>query len=105
MKNGEKYLVAASSAFLLVFVVLSSSLLSVPEATSAVHADLRFSCQPYKSHWWRIETGFITILFPSGGKKPMFLWWYSNDTTDVYLVKYKGPIEYMTLDNTYYTCA
>jgi len=52
--------------------------------------------------WWRIETDLITILFPAGGKKPMFLWWYSNDNSSVYVVKYKGLIEYLTIDYPYY---
>jgi len=52
--------------------------------------------------WWRIQTDLITILFPAGGKKPMFLWWYSNDTNNVYVVKYKGIIEYLAIDYPYY---
>jgi hypothetical protein len=51
--------------------------------------------------WWKIQDDLITVLFPSNGK-PMFLWWYSNDTSNVYVVKYKGLIEYMTLDTPYY---
>jgi hypothetical protein len=52
--------------------------------------------------WWKVQTDLITILFPAGGKKPMFLWWYSNDTNNVYVVKYKGLIEYLALDQSYY---
>ena len=52
--------------------------------------------------WWRVQTDLITILFPTGGKKPMFLWWYSNDTDNVYVVKYKGLIEYLMLENDFY---
>lgn len=54
--------------------------------------------------WWRVETDFINVLFLAGGKKPMFLWWYSNDTDNIYVVKYKGLIEYMTIDYPYYLC-
>jgi hypothetical protein len=58
---------------------------------------------PYRDgKWWRIKTDLITILFPAGGKKPMFLWWYSNDTNNIYVVKYKGLIEYITIDYPYY---
>jgi hypothetical protein len=32
------------------------------------------------------------LLFPASGKKPMFLWWYTNDTDNIYVVKYKGLI-------------
>lgn len=58
---------------------------------------------PYdNSAWVRIKTDLITILFPAGGRKPMFLWWYSNDTSNIYVVKFKGLIEYMTVDYSYY---
>jgi hypothetical protein len=52
--------------------------------------------------WWKVQTDLITILFPAGGKKPMFLWWYSNDTSNIYVVKYKGLTEYLALDQPYY---
>ena len=65
--------------------------------------DLNVNCELYREDkWWRIQTDLITILFPAGGKKPMFLWWYSNDTNNIYVVKYKGLIEYMTIDYPYY---
>ncbi|MEM2119223.1 MAG: hypothetical protein QW840_03750, partial [Candidatus Bathyarchaeia archaeon] len=61
-------------------------------------------CEPYRNGtWYKIQTDLITILFPAGGKKPMFLWWYANDTDNIYVVKYKGLIEYLTLDYAYYT--
>jgi len=56
----------------------------------------------YRQHWIRLETDLITILFPANGKKPMFVWWYSNDTNNVYVVKYKGLIEFLTFDAPYY---
>jgi hypothetical protein len=56
----------------------------------------------YENNWWKIKTDLITILFPASGRKPMFLWWYSNDTDNIYVVKYKGLIEYLTIDYPYY---
>jgi hypothetical protein len=56
----------------------------------------------YGQHWIRVKTDIITILFPANGKKPMFLWWYSNDTNNVYVVKYKGLIEFLAFDAPYY---
>ena len=52
--------------------------------------------------WIRLKTDLITILFPANGKKPMFLWWYSNDTNNIYVMKYKGLIEFLTFDVPYY---
>jgi len=56
----------------------------------------------YRQHWIRLKTDFITILFPANGRKPMFLWWYSNDTNNIYVMKYKGLIEFLTFDVPYY---
>ncbi|MDH5448215.1 MAG: hypothetical protein OEY24_03045 [Candidatus Bathyarchaeota archaeon] len=56
----------------------------------------------YREKWQWIKTDKINIIFPSGGKKPMFLWWYANDTSNIYVVKYKGLIEFMTFDYPYY---
>jgi hypothetical protein len=56
----------------------------------------------YRQHWIRLETDLVTILFPANGKKPMFLWWYSNDTNNIYVMKYKGLIEFLTFDAPYY---
>jgi len=55
--------------------------------------------------WMKVQTDLITILFPADGKKPMFLWWYASDTSNIYVVKYKGLIEYTTLDYDYYRIA
>ncbi len=51
--------------------------------------------------WKWIKTDNINIIFPSSGK-PMFLWWYANDTSHIYVVKYKGLIEFLTFDYPYY---
>jgi len=53
-------------------------------------------------NWTWIKTDSINIVFPAGGKKPTFLWWFANDTSSIYVVKYKGLIEFMTFDLPYY---
>jgi hypothetical protein len=52
--------------------------------------------------WWQINTSTITVLFPSNAQKPMFLWYYNDNSSEVYCVKYRGLIEYLPL-NGYYT--
>ncbi len=53
-------------------------------------------------NWTYIQNDFITIAFPAGGKKPMFLWWYTNDTDNINVVKFKGLIEYATYEKPYF---
>ncbi len=52
--------------------------------------------------WWQMNTSKVTVLFPQDGQKPMFLWYYNNNSQDIYSVKYRGLIEYLPLDG-YYT--
>jgi hypothetical protein len=49
--------------------------------------------------WYRLNTEYITVLFPADGEKPMFLWWYNANPNRIYVVKYQGLIEYFTLEN------
>ena len=56
----------------------------------------------YKSVWYKFETPLITLLFPAHGEKPMLLWWYTNDNSTIYVVKFNGVIEYLIFDKPYY---
>ena len=56
----------------------------------------------WKGTWYKFETPLITLIFPASGKKPMFLWWYTNDNSTIYVVKFKGVIEYLTFSLPYY---
>ncbi|UCH71123.1 MAG: hypothetical protein JSV29_03915 [Candidatus Bathyarchaeota archaeon] len=55
-----------------------------------------------QGNWTYIQNDKITIVFPAGGKKPMFLWWYTEDPENINVVKYKGLIEYVTFDQPYF---
>jgi len=52
--------------------------------------------------WRTIETDVITVFFPADGRKPMFLWWYNKEPSNIYVVKFDGLIEYFTFNTTYY---
>ena len=101
MKNTKNAIISTALTFLLLSIVMPMLLINNVNASDGDEVD-DVQVEPYGAHWWRIKTDLITILFPAGGKKPMFLWWYSNDTNNIYVVKYKGLIEYMTIDYPYY---
>lgn len=102
MKNTKKSLITMSLAFLLISMAIPMYLINNVNAADSEDS-LNVNCELYRENkWWRIQTDLITILFPAGGKKPMFLWWYSNDTNNIYVVKYKGLIEYLAIDYPYY---
>jgi hypothetical protein len=101
VKNKTKAIINTALAFLLLSIVLPT--LPINNVNASDNADINgVKVEAYGEQWWKIKTDFITILFPAGGRKPMFLWWYSNDTDNIYVVKYKGLIEYMTIDYPYY---
>jgi len=39
------------------------------------------------------------VLFPAEGSKPMFIWWYTNEPDQVYVVKFQGLIEWFAFDH------
>jgi hypothetical protein len=49
-----------------------------------------------------IQNNLVTIAFPAGGKKPMFLWWYTNDSDNINVVKFKGLVEYTSYEKPYF---
>lgn len=55
-----------------------------------------------RNGWKMIESDDVTILFPRDGKKPIFLWWYKNETDKIYVVKYQGLIEYFPFLKPFY---
>jgi len=101
MKNKKKAIISTALTFLLLSITVPMLLINNANASSN-DGITSVKIERYGEHWWRVKTDLITILFPASGKKPMFLWWYSNDTDNIYVVKYKGLIEYMTIDYPYY---
>ncbi len=99
VKNTEKSAITMSLAFLLFSMIVPTFLLDNVNAVDQQALDVQHGPD---GNWYKIQTDLITILFPAEGKKPMFLWWYTNDTDNIYVVKYKGLIEYMTLNHQHY---
>jgi len=97
VKKLKKSIIAAASTFLLLTIALSPLLMNTANASEGTTSTVTLGLTK-QDEWWKIQTDLITILFPAAGKKPMFLWWYSNDTSNIYVVKYKGLIEYVMWD-------
>jgi len=104
VKNKKKAMI--STALMVLLLLIASPSLLINNANASSNNDTNnVELSHYGDNWWKIKTDLITILFPASGRKPMFLWWYSNDTDNIYVVKYKGLIEYMTIDYPYYNNA
>jgi hypothetical protein len=76
--------------------------LAAPMFAGNVTALLMNTLIEEQSGWKKIETEVMTILFPTGGRKPMFLWWYNKEPDKVYVVKYQGLIEFFAFDEPLY---
>ncbi|MEM2104108.1 MAG: hypothetical protein QW717_04380 [Candidatus Bathyarchaeia archaeon] len=103
MKIGKNSILALSLAFLLALPIMTA----LSPAASAENSiddveSLPVEAGPWDTKWYKFETPLITLIFPAGGKKPMFLWWYTEDNSTIYVVKFQGLIEYLVLDKPYY---
>ena len=106
MKMSKNKMLAFSLA-LLIILPLASAILpaaSAEEMKKPESLPAQLICEHTKQGyvWYRFKTPLITLLFPANGTKPMFLWWYTNDSSTVYVMKFKGVIEYLRFILPYY---
>jgi len=98
MKNKETLI--ATSLLAILIATIATPLMIFPalsEETTSTPATLTTS-----GNWTYIQNSLITIAFPAGGKKPMFLWWNTNAPDNINVVKFKGLIEYSTYEKPYF---
>ncbi|MBS7608391.1 hypothetical protein KEJ52_04260, partial [Candidatus Bathyarchaeota archaeon] len=86
MKNTRKIILALSLALLLAAPALAA-LSPTANAEDPVEdvQSLPVEEGPWESVWYRFKTPLITLIFPARGTKPMFLWWYTNDSSTIYV--------------------
>ncbi|MDH5713223.1 MAG: hypothetical protein OEY83_04710 [Candidatus Bathyarchaeota archaeon] len=99
MKKTRKLISAILLGALLTTLTLPLATASASAEEGQKHVQATWRTQ---GNWTYIQNDMITIVFPAGGKKPMFLWWYTNDPDNINVVKYKGLIEYVTFNQTYF---
>ena len=106
MKINKNKMLSFSLALLLMLPLASALLPAVSaegmEEPKSLPAQLKYERTEKGYVWYRFETPLITLLFPANGTKPMFIWWYTNDSSKVYVVKFKGVIEYLRFILPYY---
>ncbi|MGB9741264.1 MAG: hypothetical protein ACP5IM_04945 [Candidatus Bathyarchaeia archaeon] len=102
MKIGKNKILALSLALLITLPIAAMSLPKVNADDSEPNVEVG-PVEPVKEgSWYKFETPLITLIFPAMGTKPIFLWWYTNDNSTIYVVKFQGVIEYLTFDLPYY---
>jgi len=98
MENTRKIL--ATSFLAILAIAIATPLISVMPASAATD-DMQTSTKLTNGILY-IQNDLITIAFPANGTKPMFLWWYTNDSSNINVVKFKGLIEYSTFQVPYF---
>ncbi|MEM3640452.1 MAG: hypothetical protein QXH37_00790 [Candidatus Bathyarchaeia archaeon] len=101
MKIGKNQIFALSLALLLALPAIAMAT-AVPTANAEETQESSTEPETWRNVWYKFETPLITLIFPRNGTKPMFLWWYTEDNSTIYVVKFKGVIEYLTFDLPYY---
>ena len=51
-----------------------------------------------QGQWMLVKTDEISVMFPTGGRKPIFIWWRTGDNATIYVVHFKGIWEYFVLN-------
>ena len=94
MKTKRNWL--ASIILSVLLISLTSPLIALQTSASEGNGD-EFRIVP--GAWYKLESDIITVLFPAEGSKPMFIWWYTNEPDQVYVVKFQGLIEWFAFDH------
>jgi hypothetical protein len=100
---GEKALQREINRLATVFLTILLVSLAVPllvQPSLACENDGISGMQVVPGQWYKLTSNNVTVLFPSGGRKPMFIWWYNNEPNQIYVVKYQGLMEYFAFNNT-----
>jgi hypothetical protein len=100
VKSVEKMKFVAMSLLSILLLAVATPLMSMMPV-SAEETDTPATLTT-DGNWNYIQNDMITIVFPAGGKKPMFLWWYTNDPDNINVVRFKGLVEYDTFEKPYF---
>jgi len=85
-----------------VLLAILSTSLAFPTLANTAQASPASAVVEEQGQWKKLQTYVITVLFPTGGKKPVFLWWYNQEPDRIYVVKYQGLIEFFALEAPLY---
>lgn len=102
MKIGKNKILALSLALLITLPIAAITLPKANADNNETNVEIGPVEPVMEGIWYKFETPLITLIFPARGTKPMFLWWYTNDNSTIYVVKFKGVIEYLILEKPYY---
>jgi hypothetical protein len=83
----------------LVVLLASAALPLISASANDRHEEWKLRIRREDHGWKRLETDIVTVLFPADGRKPIFIWWYTKEPDNIYVVKYQGLIEYFSFQH------
>jgi len=87
-------------ALTVLLISLATPIVILPSSANGDESSDNIKVLPENEHWLRLESPIVTALFPRGGEKPMFIWWYTGQPDQVYIVKFQGLIEWLAIDHS-----
>jgi hypothetical protein len=89
----------AATFLTILLVSLTAPLIARPSFANEDDSHNDVKIVPESETWFKLESDFVTVLFPRNGTKPMFIWWYNGAPDQIYVVKYQGLIEWFAFDH------
>lgn len=85
----------------LLFILLFSigALAAMPVAAQMQTSDTNVPQVTTTGNYTKIVTDAYTVIFLNNGDEPKFVWWANNQSDNIYVVQFKGLIEYAQIGN------
>jgi len=93
----------ALSIIILFVLLASAATAAVPVSASLASSVASETSAPVvtsEGNYTMIETDTFTVMIQRNGTKPAFVWWANNDTSERYVLQYKGLIEYVQINGS-----
>jgi hypothetical protein len=93
----------ALSIMILFVLIASVATAAVPVSASLSSSAASEASAPVvtsEGNYTLIVTDTFTVMIQRNGTKPTFVWWANNDTSERYVLQYKGLIEYAQINGS-----
>ncbi len=91
-------------SIMILFVLLASvATAAVPvsaSSSSSVASETSAPVVTNEGNYTKIVTDTFTVMIQRNGTKPAFVWWANNDTSERYVLQYKGLVEYVQINGS-----
>lgn len=91
-------------SIMILFVLLASAATAAmpvsASSSSSVASETSAPVVTNEGNYTKIVTDTFTVMIQRNGTKPAFVWWANNDTSERYVLQYKGLVEYVQINGS-----